>query len=71
MNAGVQRWGTLIDSAVRIRDRGDGTVAVEEAPQSEDLLRMSFNPRARDAADLVVHWDRTLVRIPVSLSAPR
>lgn len=71
VNAAVQRWGTPIDSAVRRRDLGDGPVAVELVKQSEDLLRMRFSARSRDAADLVVHWDRTRVRIPITVTPPR
>ena len=71
VNAAVQRWGTPIDSTVRRRDLGDGPVAVEQVPRSEDLLRMRFSHRSRDAADLVVHWDRTRVRIPVTVTLPR
>lgn len=37
VNAGVRRWGTPIDSTVRRRDIGEGTVAVEEVTESTDL----------------------------------
>ena len=68
VNRRVQRWGTPIDSTVRKMDVGGGTVRVESSNESEDLLRMSLANPSRQKAELVVHWDRTIVRIPVTLS---
>lgn len=68
VNRRVQRWGVPIDSTVRRMDVGNGTVAVEDSRTPEDLLRMTFANASRDKADLVVQWDRTIVRIPVTLS---
>ena len=70
VNAVANRWGTPIDSAVRSRDVGSATVASESVPKSEDLLRMYFEPTG-EGAELVVHWDKTRVRIPVKLERAR
>ena len=72
VNRGVRRWGTPIDSTVRKLDVGEGSVPTEAVMTSEDLLRMLLTRRSAYAADLVVQWDRTVVRIPVTLeSDPR
>ena len=69
VNRRVQRWGTPIDSTVRRMDVGSGKVPVESSGEPEDLLRMTFANVSGVKADLVVHWDRTVVRIPVSFSS--
>lgn len=68
VNRRVQRWGVPIDSTVRRMDVGSGTIAVESSGHSEDLLRMTFANASTEKADLIIHWDRTVVRIPVTLS---
>lgn len=70
VNRATRRWGTPIDSAVRSTDAGTGVVRVEAA-EEEDLLRMWLAQRSERSADLIIHWDRTLVRIPVSLAGGR
>ena len=70
VNRRVQRWGVPIDSTVRRMDVGSGTVRVETSKDSEDLLRMTFGNALRDKADLVVQWDQTIVRIPVTVTLP-
>lgn len=67
VNRGVRRWGTPIDSTVRTLDVGEGSVPTETVVTSEDLLRMLLTRRSAYVADLVVHWDRTVVRIPVTV----
>lgn len=67
VNRRAQRWGTPIDSAVRAMDIGQGTVGTEETAESVDILRMQLRQVSGTAAELVVHWDRTRVRIPVQL----
>jgi hypothetical protein len=52
---------------VREKDVGSGAVPAGSTSSSEDQLRMSFEKRGDKAADLVVHWDLTRVRIPVTL----
>ncbi len=67
VNSAVQRWGVPLDSAVRAKDVGSGVVPVASASGSEEVLRMSFEKPAAKSVDLVVHWDMTEVRIPVTL----
>jgi hypothetical protein len=67
VNSAVQRWGVPIDSTVRAKDVGSGTVVVESTPASQDVMLLSFGKPAAKSADLIVHWDKTRVRIPILL----
>ncbi len=67
VNRGVRRWGTPIDSAVRRMDIGTGGASTEVTATSEDLLRMELVPQAGTSAELIVQWDKTRVRVPVTL----
>ena len=67
VNSATQRWGVPIDAAVREKDVGTGTVPAEVTSSPEEQLRMSFEKRGDKSVDLVVHWDLTRVRIPVTL----
>ncbi len=67
VNREARRWGTPIDDAVRAADIGHGKVPAHATDASEDLLRMRFDRSAGNATELVVHWDRTAVRIPIML----
>lgn len=68
VNGMARRWGTPIDEAVRERDIGSGVIPSRTVDTPEDLLRMSFLRTSGNAAELVVQWDRTAVRIPVVLT---
>lgn len=67
VNSATQRWGIPINAAVREKDVGSGAVPAESASTAEEQLRMSFEKRDDKSADLVVQWDLTKVRIPVTL----
>ena len=65
VNSSVQRWG--LPEAVP-GDVGTGTVRVENAETAEEALRLRLASTGADSADLVIHWDKTRVRIPVVLN---
>ena len=67
INADVRRWGTPIDESVRARDIGSVVVVAEAGPQVQELLSMKLRRTGQNAAELVVHWERTIVRVPVVL----
>ena len=67
VNSGAQRWGVPINAAVREKDVGSGAVPAASTSSPEEQLRMSFEKRGDKSADLVVQWDLTRVRIPVTL----
>ena len=68
VNSATQRWGVPISAAIREKDVGSKAVPAESTSSSEEQLRMSFEKRGTKSADLVVQWDLTRVRIPVSLN---
>jgi hypothetical protein len=68
VNSATQRWGVPIDAAVREKDVGSRALPVESTSSPEEQLRMSFDKRGDKSVDLVVHWDLTRVRIPVTLN---
>jgi len=65
VNRGVQRWGVPIDSDVRARDVGAGTVATESLGAPVETLTLKFAPAAGNATELVLEWEKTRVRIPI------
>ena len=67
VNSTTQRWGIPINPAVREKDVGTGTVPAGTASTSEDQMRLSFEKKGDKSADLVLHWDLTAIRIPVTL----
>jgi hypothetical protein len=67
VNSATQRWGIPINDAVTAKDVGSGVVKVETADAAEEALKLKLNSTGAGSADLVVHWDKTRVRIPVTL----
>ena len=68
VNSATQRWGVPISDEVRAKDVGSGTVKTEAATATtQEVLKLSLASTGANAADLVVHWDKTRVRIPVVL----
>ena len=65
VNSSVQRWG--VPEQVP-GDVGTGTVKVENPETAEEALRLRLASTGANSADLVVHWDKTRVRIPVVLN---
>lgn len=67
VNREVRRWGVPIDEDVRRMDVGSGSAPASRAVGAVELLTMGLEPRGPAAADLVVAWDETRVRIPIAL----
>lgn len=67
VNSRTSRWGVPIDSEVREADVGTGTVSTYETRRPVDMMTMRFDPLGSGAADLLLEWDRTGVRIPIVL----
>lgn len=67
LNELTRRWGVPIDDEVRQADVGSGRVEVREAVGVVEMLTLELEPRAPSAADLVMAWDRSRVRIPIRL----
>lgn len=69
VNRQAQRWGVPINDAVRAADVGSGTVPVSRAPNDVEALTLQFERRGPRAADLVISWERTIVRVPITVAA--
>lgn len=70
VNESVERWGIPIDDAVRASDVGVGSVAATRAVGVVELFTLELVPTGGASADLVMAWDRTRIKIPVTLSPP-
>lgn len=68
VNGTHRRWGVPIDGAVRAADVGSGTVSATESVGVVDLFTLELVPSGPSAAELVVAWENTRVRIPVALT---
>ena len=61
----AERWGDPIDEGVRAADVGTGTVTPEATEGMVERLAFRFEPAGQGAADLLLEWERTRVRIPI------
>ena len=69
VNRNAQRWGVPINDGVRGNDVGAGTVVPEAISQPVEDLTARFDNATGQGASLVFEWERTRVRIPVTLAA--
>jgi hypothetical protein len=70
VNRSAERWGVPINDAVRSSDVRTGTVVPEALTEPIEELTARFEDGATaQSADLVFEWERTRVRIPVTLAA--
>ena len=67
VNGQARRWGVPITDEVRSADIGAGRVAATDEVGSVELFTLELVPTGSSAADLVMAWDRTRLRIPVRL----
>jgi hypothetical protein len=67
VNGQARRWGVPITDEVRSADIGEGRVAATDEVGSVELFTLELVPTGSSAADLVMAWDRTRLRIPVRL----
>ncbi len=67
VNGTARRWGIPIDDAVRAKDLGSGRVESSRTDSMVERLTLTLEKTGPDAADLVVRWERTELRVPVAL----
>jgi hypothetical protein len=65
VNSDAQRWGIPLDDAVRAKDVGSGTVAVEHVAKPVEALTITLRTTSPTAATMDVEWADTRVKIPV------
>jgi hypothetical protein len=67
VNSSVTRWGIPIDAAVRATEIGSFTVTPQQLPEMVETLTYEFEEAAggEPGGELLMEWDRTLIRIPI------
>lgn len=67
VNAATDQWGieNQYNDAVRAQEVGRATVPSEQTASPVEMFTISAEPQGDDAADLVLEWENTRVRIPV------
>lgn len=65
LNSSSDRWGVPINDEVRSSDIGQFTVAAEATSEHVETLRYRFEPRSEGAAELVMEFENTRIRIPI------
>jgi hypothetical protein len=71
VNADAHRWGVPIDDAVRARDIGSAVLPSETTSNAEELLLIRLLRTSGNAANVILQWDRTVVRVPLVLTPTR
>lgn len=66
VNGATDRWGIPIDESVRKQDVGSVSAEAEQTDRMVEGLTLGFERRDETSADLVVEWERTRVRVPVT-----
>jgi hypothetical protein len=67
INSNVTRWGIPIDAAVRATEIGSFTVTPQPLPEMVETLTYEFEEAAggEPGGELLMEWERTLIRIPI------
>jgi hypothetical protein len=67
VNRSVDQWGieSQYTEAVRAQEVGRGQVPVEAIPTAEETFTIDAEQTAPDAANLVLTWENTRVRVPI------
>lgn len=67
VNRSTSQWGieSQYNEAVQAQDVGRATVPSEQMQSPVERFTIRAEPRGGNAADLVLEWERTRVRIPV------
>ncbi len=67
VNGEPRRWGVPIDEGVRAKDVGSGIVSSMRLDSLVEQLTLRLEKTGPNAADLVVAWERTYLRVPLAL----
>ncbi len=62
----ILHWGIPIDAAVRAREIGSFTVRSEPASGPVEMLTIRAESDSGDRMQLVIEWEKTRVRIPMT-----
>lgn len=65
VNGSTDRWGVPINDEVRAHDVGAVTVEAQRLDRTVEALTMELVPSGKGLTDLVIRWERSLVRVPL------
>jgi hypothetical protein len=67
VNSSTSQWGieNQYNDAVRAHEVGRATVPAERVDAPVEMFTIRAEPREQDAADLLLEWENTRVRIPI------
>ena len=67
VNRSTSQWGieSQYTDEIRAQEVGRATVAAEQVGSPIEVFEIRAEPRGADAADLVLEWENTRVRVPV------
>ena len=67
VNASTDQWGieNQYNDAIRAQEIGRATVPSEQTASTVEMFTITAEPQGANAADLVLEWENTRVRVPV------
>lgn len=66
LNSNYERWGIPINDEVRATELGSFTVTPEATDDMVETLTFSFESTGESAGEIVMEWENTRIRIPVT-----
>jgi hypothetical protein len=66
LNSSFERWGIPISDEVRATEIGSFEVTPEAIGQAVETLSYEWNSTGNNAGEIVIEWENTRVRIPVT-----
>jgi hypothetical protein len=66
LNSNFERWGIPISDEVRTTDVGSFTVTPEATDAMVETLTYSYEATDASSGDLLLEWENTRIRIPIS-----
>lgn len=66
LNSNFERWGIPISDEVRATELGSFTVVPEATDGMVETLTYSYQPTGDSGGEIVMEWENTRIRIPVS-----
>ncbi|MDT8368848.1 MAG: DUF2911 domain-containing protein [Longimicrobiales bacterium] len=69
LNPEFERWGIPVNAEVRETELGSFTVASEASEGMTETLTYSYESTGEGAGEIILEWEETRVRIPISAGA--
>jgi len=66
LNPEFERWGIPVNEEVRATEIGGFSVTPEPTDSAVEVMTYSFEPAGEGAGEILMEWENTRIRIPVS-----